>query len=266
MIAKKDLLGVNLSVVDYEAVVAAVLDAARNERPLGVAPLAVHGVMTGALDRIHRYRLNALDLLVPDGQPVRWALNRLHGAGLADRVYGPTLMLRVAVAAAAEGLRVYLYGSRSIVLKALASNLRERIPRLEIAGAQPSAFGRVSAEAKAAIASTIRQSGAHIVFVGLGCPRQEVWIYEHLRELPMPMLALGAAFDIHAGLLPQAPRWMQDRGLEWLFRLYHEPRRLWRRYLLLNPAYVALVSMQSMGVHVARLDAAVPPGEETRFA
>jgi N-acetylglucosaminyldiphosphoundecaprenol N-acetyl-beta-D-mannosaminyltransferase len=265
MIPRKELLGAKLSIVDYETVVAAVLDAARNERALGVAPLAVHGVMTGAFDRIHRYRLNALDLLVPDGQPVRWALNLLHGGGLVDRVYGPTLMLHVAVAAAEEGLPVYLYGSRPIVLERLASNLRERLPRLKIAGARPSAFGRVSTEAKAGIASTIRKSGARIIFVGLGCPRQEIWIYEHLRDLRMPMLALGAAFDIHAGLLPQAPKWMQDRGLEWLFRLYREPRRLWRRYLLLNPVYVALVTMQYMGVHVVRSDAAVPPAGEMRF-
>jgi N-acetylglucosaminyldiphosphoundecaprenol N-acetyl-beta-D-mannosaminyltransferase len=266
MILRKELLGVELSVLDYQTVVAAVLDAARAGRTLGVAALAVHGVMTGALDRCHRYRLNALDLLVPDGQPVRWALNLLYGVGLVDRVYGPTLMLRVAVAAAAEGLPVYLYGSRAIVLERLARNLRERIPRLEIAGARPSVFGRVSTEAKAMIASTIRESGARIVFVGLGCPRQEIWIYEHLRELPMPMLALGAAFDLHAGLLAQAPEWMQNRGLEWLFRLYQEPRRLWRRYLLLNPVYVGLVTMQYMGVHVVRSAAAVPPSEETRFA
>ena len=266
MILRNELLGVKLSAVDYETVVGMVLAAARNQRTLGVAPLAVHGVMTGALDRIHRYRLNALDLLVPDGQPVRWALNLLHGVGLVGRVYGPTLMLRVAVAAAAEGLPVYLYGSRPIVLEALASNLRERIPQLEIAGARPSAFGRVSTEAKAEIASMIRKSGARIVFVGLGCPRQEIWIYEHLHDLRMPMLGFGAAFDIHAGLLPQAPNWMQDRGLEWLFRFYQEPRRLWRRYLLLNPVYVGLVTMQYMGVHVVRSGAAVPPTEETGFA
>lgn len=266
MIQARELLGVELSIADYGSVVAAVLEAARDRRSLGVAALAVHGVMTGALDRTHRYRLNALDLLVPDGQPVRWALNLLHGVGLGDRVYGPTLMLNTAEAAAGEGLPIFLFGSRPAVLEALAANLRSKIPRLEIAGMRPSSFRRVSPEAKAEIVRMIEDSGARIVFVGLGCPRQEIWVYEHLKALPMPMLAVGAAFDLHAGILPQAPAWMQERGLEWLFRLYQEPRRLWKRYLLLNPLYVAMVAMQYMGVPLTRPGAAVPPVEELRFS
>jgi exopolysaccharide biosynthesis WecB/TagA/CpsF family protein len=124
----------------------------------------------------------------------------------------------------------------------------------------------VSPETKAEIARMIEASGARIVFVGLGCPRQEIWVYEHLSVLPMPMLAVGAAFDLHAGMLPQAPPWMQERGLEWLFRLHQEPRRLWKRYLLLNPLYVALVALQYVGVPVVRSDAAVAPREELRFS
>jgi N-acetylglucosaminyldiphosphoundecaprenol N-acetyl-beta-D-mannosaminyltransferase len=266
MIQTREVLGVKLSIVDYGLAVAAVMEAARRRRSFGVAALAVHGVMTGALDRTHRYRLNALDLLVPDGQPVRWALNLLHSAQLDDRVYGPTLMLRTAEAAAAEGFPIFLFGSRLSVLEALAMNLRCCIPSLQIAGMRPSAFQRVSPATKAGIIHMIKDSGARIVFVGLGCPRQEVWVYEHLNALAMPMLAVGAAFDIHAGRLPQAPRWMQQRGLEWLFRLYQEPGRLWQRYLLLNPLYVALVALRYIGVPIVRSDAAVAPIGELRFS
>jgi exopolysaccharide biosynthesis WecB/TagA/CpsF family protein len=260
--ARHPVLGVEVAAVNYETAVAAVRDAAREQRSLTVSALAVHGVMTGVLDRAHRTRLNALDLLVPDGQPVRWALNLLHGAGLADRVYGPNLTLEVCAMAEAEGLPVAFYGSRPEVLEALCANLRARFPRLRIAAAMPSRFRRVARVEQAEIAAELAASGARIIFVGLGCPRQEVWLYEHRELLRMPLLAVGAAFDFHAGRLPQAPAWMQRRGLEWLFRLGSEPARLWRRYLLLNPLYLALLVLQATGVRRAdQLSAQEAPHE-----
>jgi exopolysaccharide biosynthesis WecB/TagA/CpsF family protein len=156
-------------------------------------------------------------------------------------------MLSVLARAEQEKLAVYLYGSSPDVLSLLTANLQRRFPRLIIAGTSPSTFGRITAEAADHIGEKIRQSGAQIVFVGLGCPRQEVWAYEFRDRVRLPILAVGAAFPFAAGTLRQAPKWMQDRGLEWLFRLSTEPRRLWRRYLLLSPAYLFLIACQWFG-------------------
>jgi exopolysaccharide biosynthesis WecB/TagA/CpsF family protein len=241
---KKNLLGVLIDAVDYDGAVDRILSAARAGRPLAATALAVHGVMTGHADAVHAARLNRLDLVVPDGQPVRWALNLLHQTHLSDRVYGPELMLRVCQAAERDGLGIYLYGSTPTVLESLSHSLNARFPALRICGAEPSKFRCLLPSEKSLVVRRIHDSGARIVFVGLGCPRQEVWTYEYRNELGIPVVAVGAAFDFHAGTTAQAPRWMQDHGLEWLFRLTHEPRRLWRRYVLLNPWYVGLVTTQ----------------------
>lgn len=262
---KRNLLGVQIDAIDYEAAVERIIDAARKRHPLTVSALAVHGVMTGVQDPVHRYRLNRFDLLVPDGQPVRWGLNLLHGANLPDRVYGPTLMLKVCERAAAEGLPIYLYGSKPHVLELLSENLQARFPRLQVAGAQPSRFRQISAEEQQEVAREIRDSGAAITFVGLGCPRQEVWVYEYRQLLPMPLLAVGAAFDFHAGLLPQAPPALQRRGLEWAFRLAQEPRRLWKRYGYLNPLYAGMLASQAMKLRQFDRADEVPPPEEMRY-
>jgi N-acetylglucosaminyldiphosphoundecaprenol N-acetyl-beta-D-mannosaminyltransferase len=262
---KRNLIGVSVNAIDYEAAVSKILAAATDLRPLTVSALAVHGVMTGALDSTHRFRLNALDLVVPDGQPVRWALNLLHSAGLADRVYGPTLMIKVCEAAAAHGLPIFLYGSRVQVLDRLRDNLQRRVPNLVIAGMEPSRFRQLSASEQQETAARIRETGARIVFVGLGCPRQEVWLYEQRELLPIPLLAVGAAFDFHAGILPQAPTHLQRAGLEWAFRLACEPRRLWRRYLYLNPLYVAMFVLQYLKFSRFDVHTAKEPSGQLRF-
>ncbi|MCH8240046.1 MAG: WecB/TagA/CpsF family glycosyltransferase [Proteobacteria bacterium] len=256
---KRNILGIKVSVIDYAGAVAAIIAAARERRPLKVSALAVHGIMTGALDREHRWRLNGFDIVTPDGQPVRWALNLLHKTGLKDRVYGPNLTLRVCEQAAQQGLPVYLYGSRQVVLKKLQKRLTGMFPGLIIAGARPSLFRRSTDAEKHLIADEIRRSGAGIVLVGLGCPRQEVWVYEYADCLRMPVLAVGAAFDFHAGLLKEAPRAMQEKGLEWLYRLTQEPKRLWRRYILLNPTFLALLFAQ-----FTRLRSFADPGVEPK--
>jgi exopolysaccharide biosynthesis WecB/TagA/CpsF family protein len=197
------------------------------------------------LNHEHKFRLNHLDLLTPDGQPVRWALKILHGVELADRVYGPNLTLRLCDRAEKENLGVYFYGNTPEVLSALRTTLERRFPRLRIAGMEPSKFRRLSHQEQDRVAQHIRESGASLVFVGLGCPRQDVWAYEYRELLSIPIVAVGGAFGVLAGKVPQAPEWMQDRGLEWFFRLWSEPRRLWRRYLLLNPAYTLLVALQA---------------------
>lgn len=259
---KRNVLGILIDAVDYDAAVDFIFRAAREARGAAISALAVHGVMTGALDREQQFRLNHLDLLVPDGQPVRWALNRLHGCRLSDRVYGPNLVLRTCRRAAAEGVPIYLYGSTPEILQAFEQSLTRRFPALKIAGSEPSKFRRISQEEKAALARRIVSSGASIVLVGLGCPRQETFAYELRETLSIPILAVGAAFPFIAGLLPQAPKWMQNRGLEWLFRLAAEPRRLWRRYLYLNPAYLAMVALQASGLRTFSTDGSSPQREQ----
>jgi exopolysaccharide biosynthesis WecB/TagA/CpsF family protein len=235
---KFPILGVQISAVDYEYAVYKIMEAAEQKRPLAVSALAVHGVMTGYMDVVHRRRLNGLDLVVPDGQPVRWGLRWRHGVSLPDRVYGPELTLRVAKEAARRKIPIYLYGSTEKTLNRFATNLESKFPGLIIAGKEASKFRRLTSQEKMDVVERIKHSGARIVFVGLGCPRQEVWVYEYRNLLNMPLLAVGAAFDFHAGLLKQAPPWMQKRGLEWLYRLIQEPKRLWKRYIVLNPLYL----------------------------
>jgi len=259
---KRNVLGVWVDGVDYRTTVERVVQCAERGVPLTVSALAVHGIMTGVLDPTHRHRLNRLDLVVPDGQPVRWALNWLDGVRLRDRVYGPTLTLKLCEAAAARGLPIFLYGSRPDVLAALQRRLLERFAGLRIAGAEPSKFRMLSAGEKRHVIARIRSSGAKLTFVGLGCPRQEVWAYEYREALQMPILAVGGAFDVHAGLVKQAPPQLQSVGLEWLYRLYREPRRLWRRYLYLNPLFLGHLALQATGLkRYNPMDAPAPSKE-----
>lgn len=258
---KRNILGILIDAVDYEAAVDTIFRAAREHHGAAVSALAVHGLVTGALDREQKFRLNHFDLLVPDGQPVRWVLNWRYRAGLPDRVYGPSLTLKVCSRAAKEGTPLYFYGGTPRILSGLRQSLERRFPGIAIAGMEPSKFRKLTPEEKDQVAQRVRSSGASILFVGLGCPRQEVFAYEFHMALSMPVLAVGAAFPFLAGMLPQAPAWMQDAGLEWLFRLTCEPRRLWRRYLFLNFAYVALVCMQALGVYRFPTDGQSPANE-----
>ena len=256
---KHNLLGVGIDAVDYAGAVERIVTAAREQRPLAVSALAVHGVMTGVLDAAHRYRLNALDLVCPDGQPVRWGLNLLHRAGLSERVYGPQLMLEVCSAAANNGLPIFLFGGDERLLETLTGNLTEQFPSLRIAGTRSSKFRQLSKPEWRDLMAEVRDSGARIMFVGLGCPRQEVFAFEAREALSMPTLAVGAAFNFHSGLLPQAPPLLQRWGLEWLYRLVQEPRRLWRRYVLLNPAYLTLLAAQKLGLRRFDREQLKPP-------
>jgi N-acetylglucosaminyldiphosphoundecaprenol N-acetyl-beta-D-mannosaminyltransferase len=255
---KHNVLGVMVDALDYDAATEKVMAAARERRPLALTALAVHGVMTGVEDAAHNARLNSFDVVTPDGQPVRWGLKVLHGVALADRVYGPTLTLRVLARCADEGLPVYLYGTTDDVQHRLVAELSGQFPALKIAGLEASKFRAVQPGEDAEIAARIKASGARVVLVGLGCPRQEVFTHAMKPLLDMPLLAVGAAFDYHAGLLRKPPPWMQRYALEWLWRLGLEPARLWKRYLILNPAYLARLTAQK-----THLWKATPPAATT---
>ena len=260
-LGKKNVLGIMINAIDYEATLDFIFQAAHDERNVIVSALAVHGVMTGVLDGEHKFRLNRFDVLVPDGQPVRWVLNWLHSTDLSDRVRGPSLTRRLCLRAATEGVPIYLYGSTAEVLSRMRQRLNIDYPGLIIAGAEPSKFRQLTPDEKFELADRIHASGAAITLVGLGCPRQEIFAYEFQSILSMPILTVGAAFPFLAGLIQEAPEWMGRTGLEWLFRLASEPQRLWKRYLYLNPAYLFLVALQASRISRFPTEGKVPATE-----
>jgi exopolysaccharide biosynthesis WecB/TagA/CpsF family protein len=235
---KVSLFGVGISVTSYAEAVEAILQAARQGASGVVACQAVHAVVTASRDPSLRDKVNTFDLVTPDGQPVRWAMNLLHRTGVRERVYGPELMLRLCAAAAEEGLPIYLYGGSPAVPEKLRANLLAAYPNLRIAGWESPPFRALTPEEDQAVVERINASGARLVFLGLGCPKQDLFAYEHRHILRAVQLCVGAAFDFHAGVKKMAPRWMQRHGLEWLYRLSQEPGRLWKRYLVTNSLFL----------------------------
>lgn len=207
---------------------------------MSVSALAVHGLVEAYNNPVLRQKVNNIDLVVPDGQPIRWALNFFFNARLKDRVYGPTLTVHLLQQAAEKGLPVFFYGSTVQTIEKLTQLLPLRFPGLKLAGMQPDRFRESTWDKQEEDRETIRQSGARLVFVGRGCPRQEHWVADNCNHLDMPLIAVGAAFDFLAGNVSQAPAWMQRAGLEWLYRLVKEPGRLWKRYLFTNSQFIAL--------------------------
>lgn len=245
---KAAILGVGVSVTDYDEVVDHVVHAAHGQSALLVNACSVHNLVTAIDDPAFAAVLNHFDIVAPDGQPVRWGLAWTRQAFLSDRVYGPTLMLHVCERAAREQLPIYLYGSRPHTLERLSQRLTARFDGLCIAGTRAGRFRPLSRTEAEQDAEEIVRSGARIVFVGMGCPRQDLWIFHMRRRIPLPLLAVGAAFDFHAGLVSQAPAALQRVGLEWLYRLSREPSRLWRRYLTITPRYLPLIASQALGL------------------
>ncbi len=259
-----NIAGVRVHAVDYDYTVERIIDAAVANEPLSVSALAVHGVMTGVDDPVHRGRLNGLDLVTPDGQPVRWALRWLHGIKLADRVYGPNLMRQTVAQAAEKGLAIYLFGGTEEILGELTRKIEEKHPDLMIRS-EASQFRTLDAAERDALVARIRASGTDVVFVGLGCPRQEIFVSEMAKDVGLPMLACGAAFEYLAEIKTEPPEWVQKSGLQWFQRLLTDPRRLWHRYLVLNPRFVARILAQYSGLWNPRLTDTEPAGEPVRY-
>jgi exopolysaccharide biosynthesis WecB/TagA/CpsF family protein len=245
--AKYDLFGVNVSAVDYDMALEYVMDAAKARRGMCVTHLAVHGLMEGSANPDLRAKLNGFDIVAPDGQPVRIALNLVYGTTLKDRCYGPEFTLRVCERAAKDGVGVYLYGSREEVVNAMRNNLIAKYPGLNVVAAEPSLFRPLSEEEDADLARRVNDSGAGVVFIGLGCPLQERFGYEHRSKFNAVQICVGAAFDFHAGNKKQAPSWMQRCSLEWLYRLIQEPRRLAKRYFVTNSLFLAKLAARLLG-------------------
>jgi exopolysaccharide biosynthesis WecB/TagA/CpsF family protein len=247
MLKKVDLFGINYAVVDYSSAVHQIMEWVSHlelnpdsKQGYGVTALAVHGLIEGYRNTDLKHQINSIDLIVPDGQPVRWAMNWFYKTRLKDRVYGPTLTLHVLQAAAQKNIPVFFYGSQQLTLNKLQENLLRQFPNLNIVGMQADRFRESTQEEKELDRKKIISSGAQLVFVGRGCPRQERWVAENKNYLPAVLLAVGAAFDFHAGTVKQAPIWIQRRGLEWMYRLVQEPGRLWKRYLTTNSYFIYL--------------------------
>ncbi len=202
-----------------------------------VCVATVHMVMEAFDAPEFQRSVNAAELVTPDGVPLVWSLRRL-GLPETRRVYGPTLMRLVCRRAEEQGLPIGLYGGSPAVLEKLRERLLARHPLLQVVFAASPPFRLATADEDASSVQAIEASGARILFVGLGCPKQERWMTAHRESLPCVLIGVGAAFDFLAGAKPQAPAWLQRAGLEWLFRLGSEPRRLWRRYLIQNPRFM----------------------------
>ncbi|MCP4216682.1 MAG: WecB/TagA/CpsF family glycosyltransferase [bacterium] len=236
----RELFDINYAIVDYDSASEIIVDHAARNSSFGVSALAVHGLVTSVREKKVGDRVKKIDLVVPDGQPVRWALNNYFKVGLKDRVYGPTLTLHVLEKAAAKKLKVYLYGSTETTLTAFSNFITATYPGVDLCGIHVDRFRDATPEEDEADIAKINNTGAQIVLVGRGCPRQEIWVADHLGKVNAAMMAVGAAFDFHAGTLKQAPKWMQDHGLEWFYRLLKEPRRLWKRYMVTNSIFIYL--------------------------
>jgi N-acetylglucosaminyldiphosphoundecaprenol N-acetyl-beta-D-mannosaminyltransferase len=236
--AKYDLFGVRIAASNYDEVVDVVMRAANERAPAIVSLHAVHAIIESTRDPNLLAKVNRFDAVLPDGQPVRWALNQLHKVGLRERVYGPELMLRLCGRASDDGMPIYLYGSMPEVIEQLRKKLLEKFPKLQIAGAESPPFRTLTPDEDAAVVRRINDSGAGILFVGLGCPKQDHFAADHADLIRAVQVCVGAAFDFHSGTKPMAPAWMQRRGLEWVYRLSREPRRLWRRYLQTNAIFL----------------------------
>lgn len=234
------LFGIDYAIVDYESASDIIVRNAEENSSFGVSALAVHGLVTSVRDNTVGDRVRRIQMVVPDGQPVRWALNSFHKVGMKDRVYGPTLTLHVLEKASQKRLKVFLYGSTAETLDKFSAFIRDTYPGVELCGIHVDRFRDATPEEDVQDIQRINDLGAHIVLVGRGCPRQEIWVADHLDKVNAAMLAVGAAFDFHAGTVKQAPKWMQARGLEWLYRLIKEPRRLWKRYFVTNSYFIYL--------------------------
>jgi N-acetylglucosaminyldiphosphoundecaprenol N-acetyl-beta-D-mannosaminyltransferase len=237
--AKYDVLGVRVAASDYDEIADVVARSAQEGVPAVVSLHAVHAIVESISNPELLAKVNHFDAVLPDGQPVRWALNNLHGVKLKERVYGPELTLRLCSRAAEDGIPIYLYGGKPDVIDLLQQKLLEKFPSLQIAGAESPPFRALTPEEDDEVVRRINESGAGILFIGLGCPKQDHFAADHADRIHPVQVCVGAAFDFHAGTLPMAPAWMQRRGLEWLYRLSREPRRLWQRYVQTNSIFVA---------------------------
>jgi N-acetylglucosaminyldiphosphoundecaprenol N-acetyl-beta-D-mannosaminyltransferase len=240
------ILGTYVHVTNYAAAARTIINWTKTGSGSYICAANVHMLVEAYDSQDFQKTINSADLVTPDGMPLVWMM-RLKGVKGQTRVYGPTLMLHVLGFADAEGIPVGFYGGSPEVLLTLSKRFHQKYPSLKMVYSYSPPFRPLSDSEDALLVEQILRSGVRILFVGLGCPKQEKWMAEHKGKIPIVMIGVGAAFDFHAGLKPQAPAWVQNAGFEWLFRLIKEPRRLWWRYLYNNPRFVFLAIADLLG-------------------
>jgi N-acetylglucosaminyldiphosphoundecaprenol N-acetyl-beta-D-mannosaminyltransferase len=241
------VLGVPIDLTSYYASTKKIVQWANTHESKCVCAANVHMVMEAYDQKVFKDILKTSDMITPDGMPLVWLL-RIKGENDQERVYGPKLMLQVLEAASKDNIPVGFYGGKVDVLDTLIIKMKGKYPELNIVYSFSPPFRTISLEEDAEICRQIQDAGVRILFVGLGCPKQESWMAGHRGRIDSVMVGVGAAFDFHAGKKPQAPTWMQAIGMEWMFRLLHEPRRLARRYLYNNPRFILLALADLLGI------------------
>lgn len=246
--SRANVLGVGISAITLDEALQQIQCWIEHGAREYVSLCTVHTVMECQQSATMRQAVNGAGLAAPDGMPLVW-LSQLKQQRPVTRVYGPDLMLALCALSAEQGYSHYFYGGAAGVPELLGRNLEERFPGLKIAGAYSPPFRSLSASEEREIVGCINAADPDIVWVGLGTPKQDLWMAAHREALNAPVLiAVGAAFDFHTERIRQAPKWMQNAGLEWFFRLTQEPKRLWRRYLVYNPLFVSLILLQALGL------------------
>ncbi len=241
-LGRYSILDVKVSACDYIYVINEIIEAAISRRHLAVVPISTHPVTISHIDKKLNYIFNQCDLILPDSQYVRWALSFLYGIQLKDRVYGPELFLKACKTFEKKGLSMFLYGNN---ISRVKKGLKKRYPKLRIINSIDLEYRQIGESDINELKLQLRKAKPHLLAVGIGSPAQH-YLLDELRNQNIPILAVGAAFDFISGIKPQAPLWMRNWGLEWLFRLITEPKRLWKRYLILGPLFLLLVLIQKL--------------------
>ncbi|GGI05394.1 WecB/TagA/CpsF family glycosyltransferase [Egicoccus halophilus] len=244
-LAGDTILGTRIDATSYDDVLARI-EARPRDRVQRFAFCNVHSVMSARRDPALRAALDAMDVATPDGMPLVWTLRR-RGHPDQPRVYGPDLMELALPHGVERGWRHFFFGANDETLDRLQSRAQELAPGVEIVGRIAPPYRPLTPAEDDEVVAQVLASSADVLWVGLGMPKQERWMHRVADRLPgVAVMGVGAAFDLLSGTVPQAPDWLQERGLEWAYRLWREPRRLWRRYLFNNPGFALLVTLETV--------------------
>ncbi|MBW4658830.1 MAG: WecB/TagA/CpsF family glycosyltransferase [Drouetiella hepatica Uher 2000/2452] len=248
----QNVIGFPVTALPFDAQISLVMKWASARLSKYVCVANVHMLMEAHTDPSFASVLEAADMVTPDGMPLVW-LMKLMGVPHQDRVAGMDIFLALCKQASTEGISVFFLGSKPDILERMKKNLCEEFPELQVADMQPLPFRPLTLEEDEAMVQKINESGARLVLVSLGCPKQEIWMNQHQGKVEAVMLGLGGVFPVYAGIHKWAPNWVRRAGLEWLYRLLQEPRRLWRRYFATIPPFLYLASKQVLANWVRSL-------------
>ncbi len=252
-LTRVNILGVSINAMTMSQAIAQIKSWIDHQAQEYVCVCPVHTIMECQRSEVMRQVVNEAGMATPDGMPLVW-LGRLKSNNEVSRVYGPDLMLTLCEESVQYGYKHYFYGGAEGVPELLVAKLQEKFPGLKVAGSYSPPFRKLTSDEILDITQTINETAPDIIWVGLGTPKQDLWMNQNRDKLTASVLiGVGAAFDFHTERIPQAPRWMQQNGLEWFFRLYQEPRRLWYRYLVYNPLFVLLILAQMLGLKRYRI-------------